>query len=184
MPYAARPIFWLNSLVHLQHLSACIFCELLQCDDLEDFIWQTLFDKVDICKPVSLNEVMLVLQNFFFMNFVGMIWGLLLGLFSCAKSMCYFFEIFTWQLHKCPHFLDEFQNIKILVLGCGIESLWTLEWSYFWTTQLLVLIQFVQFSKFFVAQITNMGFQLQMCNILIQNLFHKYYMCAAWYVDL
>ena len=33
--------------------------------------------------------------------------------------------------------------------------------------ELFVSIQFVQFSKSFVAQITNMGFQTQMCNIFM-----------------
>ena len=34
-------------------------------------------------------------------------------------------------------------------------------------TELLVLIQFVQFSKSYVTQVANMGFQTQMCNILV-----------------
>ena len=36
---------WENSLSQIEHL---------QSDDLEDFNWQTLIDKVDICKPFFL----------------------------------------------------------------------------------------------------------------------------------
>ena len=55
-----------------------------------------------------------------------------------------------------------------------VHIFWRIEWKNchwnfptFWMIELFVSIQFVQFSKSFVAQITNMGFQAQMCNILV-----------------
>ena len=50
-----------------------------------------------------------------------------------------------------------------------IEELTICYWNFptFGMIELFVSIQFVQFSKSFVAQITNMGFQTQMCNIFM-----------------
>ena len=55
-----------------------------------------------------------------------------------------------------------------------VHIFWRIEWlncywnfPTFWMIELFMSIQFVQFSKSFVAQITNMGFQTQMWNILM-----------------
>ena len=90
--------FWEDSLSQIEHL---------QCDDLEDFNWQTLFDKVDICKPffsiwsLAMWLVMLLLrENSFSQTEQSPLWRLAM----CSFNLLFRENISSQTEHLCGLF--------------------------------------------------------------------------------
>ena len=77
--------------------------ERLQCDDLEGFDWQTLFDKVDIASPFSLLGSLAMTSH---VTFAGIVLfhkhnNLLHEHWQCAHLMYFFRAILYRKLNIC-----------------------------------------------------------------------------------